>query len=451
MRLQNINTVILLGLFSLLGVLLIQVFWVRNTITIENRKIELQRHQDSVGVIQFNEKVHLALTKTAEIFHQRINDPSDLYGFVQQIEFNAFKVQINENIHPLYLEELLKREFYEYGIKESFQYAIYDCYGDSLITGNFLFFAAGNYHVKELHGFEDRMHQFEEKEFDGHYFVVFFPTKRNVLSTEYAHDSSYWLPLLAVIGFILLFFGYALTIIFKQKRLSEVKTDFINNMTHELKTPISTIGLSSETLLREDFSNDPERLQRYAGIIYKENKRLENQVERVLNIAKMDKEQIKLNYSLFNLHDLIQEAADVFEFNQSETGGVMNLDLQATTTLIRADEVHIGNVIHNLIDNAIKYCDKEPVVSISTKNIGSTIQITIQDNGIGIKKENLKMIFDKFYRVSTGNIHNVKGFGLGLYYVKLIIESHSGKISVKSQLGQGTTFSIVLSLNAKNT
>jgi two-component system phosphate regulon sensor histidine kinase PhoR len=129
----------------------------------------------------------------------------------------------------------------------------------------------------------------------------------------------------------------------------------------------------------------------------------------------------------------------------------MNLDLQATTTLIRADEVHIGNVIHNLIDNAIKYCDKEPVVSISTKNIGSTIQITIQDNGIGIKKENLKMIFDKFYRVSTGNIHNVKGFGLGLYYVKLIIESHSGKISVKSQLGQGTTFSIVLSLNAKNT
>lgn len=444
MRLQNINTVILLGLFSLLGVLSIQVFWVRNTINIENRKLELQRHQDSVIVTQFNEKVHLALTKTVETFHLRINDPSDLYGFVKQVNFNAFQVQINENIHPLYLEELLKREFYELGIKESFQYGIYECYGDSLILGKFLFYAAGGFHENSDQPFIDELYNFEVKEFDGHYFIVHFPRKMDLANKHYEQDSSYWLPLFAVIGFILLFFGYALTIIFKQKRLSEVKTDFINNMTHELKTPISTIGLSSETLLREDFSADPERLQRYAGIIYKENKRLENQVERVLNIAKMDKEQIKLNYSLFDIHDLIQEAADVFEFNSSETGGVMHLDLQASATLIHADEVHIGNVIHNLIDNAIKYCDKEPEISISTKNIGSNIQLIIQDNGIGIKKENVKMIFDKFYRVSTGNVHNVKGFGLGLYYVKMIIESHHGKISVKSQLGQGTTFTIVL-------
>jgi two-component system phosphate regulon sensor histidine kinase PhoR len=145
---------------------------------------------------------------------------------------------------------------------------------------------------------------------------------------------------------------------------------------------------------------------------------------------------------------LIREAADVFEFNQSETGGKMKLDLQAKQTLLKADEVHIGNVIHNLIDNAIKYCDREPEIAISTKNVGSSyIQIMVQDNGIGIKKENLKMIFDKFYRVSTGNVHNVKGFGLGLYYVKLIIESHGGKIQVKSQLGQGTTFIISLPLN----
>lgn len=447
MRIQNINTVILLGLFSLMGVLLIQIFWVRNTISIENRKLELQKHQDSVSVQQFNEKVHLALTKTVEIFHKRINDPSDTYGYVQQKSFNAFMVQINENIHPLYLEELLKREFYEFGVKESFQYAVYECYGDSLIFGNFLFFAAGNYLVNDDLDFRNSILKFEEKAFDGHYFIVHFPNKRDLIHIVYTKDSSYWLPLFAVIGFILLFFGYALTIIFKQKRLSEVKTDFINNMTHELKTPISTIGLSSETLLREDFSKDPERLQRYASIIYKENKRLENQVERVLNIAKMDKEQIKLNYSLFDLHDLIQEAADIFEFNQSETGGKINLDLQATKSLLNADEVHIGNVIHNLIDNAIKYCDKEPEISIFTKNVGSSIQFVIQDNGIGIKKENIKMIFDKFYRVSTGNVHNVKGFGLGLYYVKLIIESHEGKIIVKSQIGQGTTFTIFLPLN----
>ncbi len=447
MRLQNLNTVILLGLFSLIGVLLIQVFWVRNTITIERSKLELQRYQDSLNVVQFNERVHLALTNVVQTFHKRINDPSDLYGFVQQKDFNAFQVQINDNIHPLYLEELVKREFYENGIKDLFQYAIYDCYGDSLISGNTLYFMSGSFVPRETAKDTNGILKFEEKEFDGHYFIVYFPSKKNALTEVITPDTSYWLPLLAVIGFILIFFGYALTIIFKQKRLSEVKTDFINNMTHELKTPISTIGLSSETLLREDFSKDPERLQRYAGIIYKENKRLENQVERVLNVAKMDKEQIKLNYSIFDIHDLIQEAADIFEFNQAETGGSILLDLQATNTLLKADEVHIGNVIHNLIDNAIKYCDQEPNIIIRTKNIGNTLQISVEDSGIGIKKENLKMIFDKFYRVSTGNVHNVKGFGLGLYYVKLIIESHQGKINVKSQLGQGTTFTVSLPIN----
>jgi two-component system phosphate regulon sensor histidine kinase PhoR len=446
-RLQNLNTVILLGLFSLIGVLLIQVFWVRNTISIERSKLELQRYQDSLNVVQFNERVHLALTNVVETFHKRINDPSDLYGFVQQKNFNAFQVQINDNIHPVYLEELVKREFYESGIKELFQYAIYDCYGDSLIIGNTLYFISGSFVQTETPFEPSGILTFEEKEFDGHYFIVYFPTRRIFLTEIKAPDTSYWLPLLAVIGFILLFFGYALTIIFKQKRLSEVKTDFINNMTHELKTPISTIGLSSETLLREDFSKDPERLQRYAGIIYKENKRLENQVERVLNIAKMDKEQIKLNTSIFDIHDLIHEAADIFEFNQNETGGSIHLDLQATSTLLKADEVHIGNVIHNLIDNAIKYCDKEPEITIRTKSLGNAIQLSFEDNGIGIKKENVRMIFDKFYRVSTGNVHNVKGFGLGLYYVKLIIESHQGKISVKSQPGLGTTFTITLPIN----
>jgi two-component system phosphate regulon sensor histidine kinase PhoR len=257
-------------------------------------------------------------------------------------------------------------------------------------------------------------------------------------------DASPWISLFAIIGFVLLFFGYALSVIFRQKRLSEVKTDFINNMTHELKTPISTIGLSSETLLREDFSNDSERLKRYAGIIYKENKRLENQVERVLNVAKMDKEKLKLKYSVFDVHEVIQEASDVFELNQSETGGKINLKLEAEQAIIQADEVHVGNVIHNLLDNAIKYCERTPEITISTRNTTHNLIIEIEDNGIGIKRENLKMIFDKFYRVPTGNRHDVKGFGLGLYYVKLIIESHKGRISVRSNFGHGTVFTIQL-------
>jgi two-component system phosphate regulon sensor histidine kinase PhoR len=436
-----------------MGVLLIQVFWVRNTISVEDSKLELQRYQDSLSIEEFNEQARTALTKVVETFHKKIKDPSDLYGYVEQKSYNAFQIRINENIHPLYLEELIKREFYDRGLNEPFQYAIYDCYGDSIILGRTLFFSQGQYNTNpdpEFNADYEGVLSYEVKEYDGHYFIVFFPYRKAPEMHVKTPDNTYWWPLIAVIAFILIFFGYALNIIFKQKRLSDVKTDFINNMTHELKTPISTIALSSETLLREDFSQDPERLQRYAGIIYKENKRLQNQVERVLNIAKMDKEKIKLNYTLFDLHDVITEAADVFEFNQSETGsGLIKTELNAINSTVRADEVHIENVIHNLIDNAIKYCKTEPHINISTDNIGNDIVIRVSDNGIGIKKEDIRMIFDKFFRVSTGNVHDVKGFGLGLYYVKTIIESHGGKIQVKSQIGVGSTFIVTLPIKKK--
>jgi two-component system phosphate regulon sensor histidine kinase PhoR len=243
-----------------------------------------------------------------------------------------------------------------------------------------------------------------------------------------------------VIGFILLFFGYALTIIFKQKRLSEVKTDFINNMTHELKTPISTIGLSSETLLREDFSKDPERLQRYASIIYKENKRLENQVEKVLNVAKLDREQVVLKNENIDIHEILKDVKENFEFSQEIKGGKIKLTSEAEDPIIFGDLVHITNVFFNLIDNATKYCEKEPSISIQTKSDKKFLMVEITDNGIGISKENLHHIFEKFYRVPTGNLHNVKGFGLGLYYVKVVIEAHNGKIEVSSTPNHGTTF-----------
>jgi two-component system phosphate regulon sensor histidine kinase PhoR len=225
-----------------------------------------------------------------------------------------------------------------------------------------------------------------------------------------------------------------------------VKTDFINNMTHELKTPISTIGLSSEMLMRTDFANDPEKLQRYASIIYKENKRLENQVERVLNVAKLDQEELILSVDKMDLHELLEEVKDNFMFNQLEQGGSISLQLEANTSEIIADPVHITNVIYNLLDNAIKYCTTKPEITIQTRSIKNGVQLEFTDNGIGMKREDLKMIFDKFYRVPTGNLHDVKGFGLGLFYVKLIIDEHKGKIDVKSTPGKGTTFTIWLPL-----
>jgi two-component system phosphate regulon sensor histidine kinase PhoR len=230
----------------------------------------------------------------------------------------------------------------------------------------------------------------------------------------------------------------------RQKRLSEIKNDFINNMTHELKTPISTIALSSEMILKGDFREDQEKLNRYVGIIHKENKRLEDQVERVLNVAKLDQEKIILKKTPINIHELLEEARENFTLNQVGNGVEINLNLEAENPTISADSVHITNVIYNLLDNAIKYCELDPKINIKTSNRDNGFSIEISDNGIGIRREDVKMIFDKFYRVPTGNLHNVKGFGLGLFYVKLIIDEHLGKIDVKSKPGEGTSFTIWL-------
>jgi two-component system phosphate regulon sensor histidine kinase PhoR len=197
-------------------------------------------------------------------------------------------------------------------------------------------------------------------------------------------------------------------------------------------------------ILKGDFSEDQEKLNKYVGIIHKENKRLEDQVERVLNVAKLDQEKIILKKTSINIHELLEEAKENFSLNQVGNGVEINLNLDAENPIVIGDPVHITNVIYNLLDNAIKYCELDPKINIKTSNGNNGFSIDISDNGIGIKREDVKMIFDKFYRVPTGNLHNVKGFGLGLFYVKLIIDEHLGKIEVKSKPGEGTTFKIWL-------
>jgi len=211
-------------------------------------------------------------------------------------------------------------------------------------------------------------------------------------------------------------------------------------MTHELKTPISTIALSSEMLMQNDFSKDPERLKRYAEVIYKENKRLEDQVERVLNMAKLDKNELDLEIEEVDMHKLIEQTAESFRFNQTLAGGKIELELNAEKIKVKVDLVHITNIIFNLLDNAVKYSHGAANVKVLSQNKNNGIEISIRDNGIGIEKEQLKQVFDQFYRVPTGNKHDVKGFGLGLYYVKLIIDKHRGKMSTQSKLGHGSTF-----------
>jgi two-component system phosphate regulon sensor histidine kinase PhoR len=243
---------------------------------------------------------------------------------------------------------------------------------------------------------------------------------------------------------IIVAFYTTIRTIYRQKKISEVKNDFVNNMTHELKTPISTISLACEALSDPAMSSDKASVSTFLNIIKEENKRLNMQVEKVLQAAVIEQKAFELKKENLNLHQIIQELGDLQAFKIAEKGKIA-LHLNAKNANIKADIFHISNVFSNLIDNAIKYSKEDNInVLIETKNIDNQIIISIKDEGIGIKKENLKYIFDKFYRVSKGNLHTVKGFGLGLSYVKEIIEKHEGKIEVKSKINKGTKFIITL-------
>lgn len=440
MNRKTVNAVIILGIISLASILFIQIFWIRKTLQAQQVNIELQEKEDSLNLKQFSEHAHIALRNVLEEISDDYTDSLDLYGAVKQIRTNYFSVDIAEELHPYYLEQLLKREFYDQSLNQDFQYGIYDCFTDSIVFGNVIRFTKTNGYEPVRDSMNGITSEKLEWKKDGHYFTVLFPNVKSKPIHAAAPLTSPWLYLVVIITLILVFFAFAINVILRQKRLSEIKTDFINNMTHELKTPISTIGLSSELLLRGDFREDPDKLKRYAEIIYKENKRLENQVERVLNVAKLDKEKLVLKKEPLSLHELILDAKESFDLNQTENGGQITLELNAVDDHLKLDPVHITNVIYNLLDNAVKYCEHTPMITIRTGNFHNGFQLSVSDNGIGMKREDVKLIFDKFYRVPTGNLHNVKGFGLGLYYVKLIVEEHGGKIHVKSSPGKGSTF-----------
>lgn len=248
---------------------------------------------------------------------------------------------------------------------------------------------------------------------------------------------------------ILVCFTYTILVIFRQKKLSEMKTDFINNMTHEFKTPIATISLASDSITNASILHNPEKVTRFANIIKQENKRMLNQVEKVLQMALLDKSEIKLNLSEVDFHQIIRQAADHITLQLEPKSGQIECHLNAVNYTILGDYTHISNVIHNLLDNANKYTPDRPEISITTTNKTIGIEVCIQDNGIGMSRDQIKHIYEKFYRVPTGNLHDVKGFGLGLAYVKSIMEAHKGSVSVKSELGKGSSFYLTFPIEKK--
>jgi signal transduction histidine kinase len=276
-----------------------------------------------------------------------------------------------------------------------------------------------------------------------HYLNVYFPTRNDYLISE----ARLFVPIVGFTFVLLITFVISIYLIFRQKRLSEMKSDFMNNMTHELKTPVSTISLAAQMLKDGSIMKSPDVFKHISGVINDETKRLSFQVEKVLQMSLFEKQQATLKLKELDVNDVIASVANTFQLKVEKFGGTLDIDLQAINSTIFVDEMHFTNVLFNLLDNALKYKREDVPLTLMmrTWNSGNDkIYIAIKDNGIGIKKEYLKKIFERFYRVSTGNRHDAKGFGLGLAYVKKIITDHKGSIKAESELGKGTKFIICL-------
>lgn len=343
---------------------------------------------------------------------------------------------IDERINPEIVDSLFKIALSNHGVYAPFEMGVFD-HEKRLVFGC-------QEMEKELCTTPMRAKLFPNDVIQHPYYLhVYFPRL-----DQYIYQNIWMLLVVSIILIVAIIatIYYFLRTIVQQKKNSVIKNDFINNMTHELKTPISTISLACEALTDPELSKIENVKNRYIGIINAENKRLGLLVEEVLQSAVLDKGDFKLKQEEIDMHLLLADVLDKFSIQVKEKGGQLKTSFKAENTGVEADKNHLTNVIYNLLDNAVKYSKDSPLIELSTRNEGENIVISVKDNGIGISADNLKKVFDRLYRVPTGNLHNVKGFGLGLSYVKIITERHGGKVFVESQLGHGSTFHIEIPL-----
>jgi two-component system phosphate regulon sensor histidine kinase PhoR len=348
---------------------------------------------------------------------------------IQNISNDYYVVNINNDFHPAVLEHYLKIEFNRFQINTNYVYALYNCHSDRMIYGKYI-----STHQESSN---NKVIQFPKHKNLVYYFSIRFPDKATYLISSLR----FWYILTFALIIILLVYVYSIYTIIQQKKFSELQKDFINNMTHEFKTPLSSILLASEALTKQELVKENPKLKTYTSIITDQSYKLNNHIEKILNIARNDASGLSLKLQRIVLYPFITEIAD--SMKQKNENLTIRVEIEDTATII-ADEFHFTNIVYNILDNAVKYCDTQPEILISSFKDSKGLYLQFKDNGIGIPSKNIPHIFDKFYRVTTKKSDEVNGFGLGLFYVKKVVQQHNWKISVENNPDKGITITLFL-------
>ncbi len=466
-------TIALISLVTIatIGLMGIQVYWIRDAVQLKH-SIFVKDVKEAVNEVVFNmDQMRLedrikrqrrfyeenksyfqaydSLSQVLYLNYNNLNTQSDIDIFIKNQKladklYNDINFSYNSqepgNFYyskKVIIDSLLSRALKKKDISTTFEFGIL-----SPLTNSMIVQKTGKYPEKLINeSFIFDLNPLGSLFSYPNKLLLYFPNEKQFIVSQLWKLLAVSVLLFLV---IILSFSFSIYTIFRQKRLSLMKNDFINNMTHEFKTPISTIALACEALKDKDIHKTESLYENYVGVISEENGRLRVMAEQILKTAVIDKGQLKLKVIENNIHDVIATAVNAKKMDVESKGGKISVQLKALHSVVLGDNVHLTNIIINLLDNAIKYCIVEPDIIVNTNNSGNLLLIRIKDNGIGISKANRKKIFEKLYRVPTGNIHNFKGFGLGLSYVKAIVDQHEGTISVDSELGKGSTFTIKL-------
>lgn len=419
MKLTKLNSSILIGLIAIIGILVAQLLWTKEAFSIEEKK--------------FSQRAHVALLEVAKKLYQGTNQELPGKNPVRKISNDYYIVNIDNDFEPEILEFYLISEFKKMNITTDFEYAMYNCQSDEMVYGNYISLSEKKQTKHSVH--------FPKHKNLVYYFAIRFPNE-----TSYLFSSlRFWFVLSIALIVILLVYVYSIFTLLQQKKYSDLQRDFINNMTHEFKTPLSSILIASNYLIKQNPILQDKKLEKYTHIIIDQSNKLNQHIEKILSVAKSDNAPLVLNKKTLNVLPILEAVIENSTLKHPETQIEIKTDLATVT--IEADEFHFTNLVYNLLDNAIKYSENKPEICIAIAKVGKYLQFDFIDNGIGIDSKNIPFVFDKFYRIPSQKSNEVNGFGLGLYYAKKVCDLHHWKITVKCNPKKGCTFSLLIPQN----